>query len=255
VSGHDAIVHLATRIPRGFVRPFLPGAWEDTDRLRRDASRILVDAAIAAGVRQFVQESFALAYPDSGDRWVTEDTPIEPARYDHTVRDAEASAARFSGGGRQGVTLRFALLYGPDDAFTQQVFAGARRGRIPVLGRYDGYLPVVHHADAGAAVAAALGIPAGAYNVVDDEPLTRRMFASTIGEIAGVRPPKLLPSWLTKVGGSIGETLARSLRLSNAKLRSASSWRPEYPTTSAGWRDALQSSRSTPRRRSAPADA
>ena len=54
VAEHDAVVHLATRIPRGNVRPFLPGAWAETDTLRRDVSRILVDAALANGVRQCV---------------------------------------------------------------------------------------------------------------------------------------------------------------------------------------------------------
>lgn len=41
---------------------FLPGAWRENDRIRKDGSRILADAAIACGVPGFIQESFALMY-------------------------------------------------------------------------------------------------------------------------------------------------------------------------------------------------
>jgi nucleoside-diphosphate-sugar epimerase len=58
MDNHDTVVNLATHIPLG-ARAFLPGAWSETDRIRRDGSAILVDAAIAAGVKRFVQESFA----------------------------------------------------------------------------------------------------------------------------------------------------------------------------------------------------
>ena len=35
--------------------------------------------------------------------------------------------------------------------------------------------------------------------------------------------------------GSIGETMARSLRISNRKLRRHSDWRPIYPSLREGW--------------------
>ena len=40
--------------------------------------------------------------------------------------------------------------------------------------------------DGGVAVAAALAAPAGVYNVVDDEPLTKRAYAAALAEAAGV---------------------------------------------------------------------
>src|SRR5215471_9050070 len=45
----DGVLHLATRI-RSIEQRSDPDAWRENDRLRADASRILVDAAIAAGV-------------------------------------------------------------------------------------------------------------------------------------------------------------------------------------------------------------
>ena len=43
-------------------------------RLRADASRILVDAAIAAGAEVYVQPTGTFVYPS--DRPVSEDTPV-----------------------------------------------------------------------------------------------------------------------------------------------------------------------------------
>jgi nucleoside-diphosphate-sugar epimerase len=238
VRGHDAVVNLATHIPSG-ARAFLPRAWSETDRLRRDASAILVDAAIAAGVKRFVQESFAPVYPDSGDRWIDESTPIRPARYNRTVADAEASATRFTRAGGVGVILRFALLYGSHDRPTQEILRVIKHGWMPVLGRPESYVSMVSHPDAASAVVAGLGLPAGAYNVVDDEPPTRRELGEGLAALLGVAPPKFLPTWIATLGGSLGQTIARSLRVSNGELKRASRWSPQYANTIDGFRDAL----------------
>ncbi|MGQ0642650.1 MAG: hypothetical protein ACT4P6_18055 [Gemmatimonadaceae bacterium] len=93
---------------------------------------------------------------------------------------------------------------------------------------------MVHHEDAAAAVVSALNVLAGIYNVVDNEPLTRRQLGDAIAALLGVRPPKILPAWLARLAGSIGETIARSLRISNAKLQAASQWTPKYPSARKG---------------------
>lgn len=53
LAGHDVVVNLATHIPHSSARMLLPGAWRENDRIRRDASRILAEAAIARGVPRF----------------------------------------------------------------------------------------------------------------------------------------------------------------------------------------------------------
>jgi nucleoside-diphosphate-sugar epimerase len=68
VEGHDTIVNLATHMPSSAGRMFLPGAWRENDRVRREGSANLVDAAIATGARRLVQESFAPVYVPAGDR-------------------------------------------------------------------------------------------------------------------------------------------------------------------------------------------
>jgi nucleoside-diphosphate-sugar epimerase len=241
VAGHDAVVNLATHIPNGTARALLPGAWRENDRIRRIAARLLVDAAKASGARRFVQESFAPIYPDSGDHWINEEATPRPARYNRSALDAEAAAQRFTNSQREGVALRFGLLYGPRDRFTEDVLKLVRLGWLPILGKPEGFLSMLNHEDAASAVLAALDVPAGIYNVVDDEPLTRGQFADTLAALLGVLPPKIPPPWLSKVTGSVGEVIARSLRISNRKLRAASAWAPRYPNARTGWRAALAS--------------
>lgn len=238
VRGHTAVVNLATHVPGGGARMFLPGAWKEMDNVRRDGSAIVADAAIAAGVERLVQESIALTYPDSGAHWVEETVPPQPARYNRSAIDAEESAARVTRSGGIGVVLRFALFYGPGDAFTRDILRCVARGWLPFPGRPDAYVPMVAHEDAASAVVAALGVPAGVYNVVDDEPLTRRALGDAVAAIVGAPPPRLLPVWAARLAGSLGETMARSLRLSNRKLRAAAPWDPRYSSAREGLRDA-----------------
>jgi len=73
VRDADGVVHLATRI-RTLDQIGDPQAWEENDRLRADASRILVDAAIAAGAQVYVQPTVTFVYPT--DEPASEDTPV-----------------------------------------------------------------------------------------------------------------------------------------------------------------------------------
>src|SRR5215213_9009545 len=221
VAGHDAVLNLATAVPPS-SRAVMRSAWKEMDRIRRDASAILVDAALAEGVGRFVQESFAPIYADNGDGWVDEGSPMKPARYNRTTLDAEASAERFTRGGG-----------------TLDMIGFVRRGWSPAPGP-EGFISSISHDDTATAAVAALGIPAGIYNVADDEPVRRREFFGSLAEALGVPPPKFLPKWVGRLMGGVGETLARSLRISNRKFRDASGWAPKYPSVREAWPDLLR---------------
>ncbi|HKW47932.1 MAG TPA: NAD(P)-dependent oxidoreductase [Gemmatimonadaceae bacterium] len=238
IAGQDVVINLATHVPPTSLA-FLPGAWRQMSRIRRDASRILTNAAATTGVQRFIQESFAAIYPDNGDRWVTEAVVPQPAHYCRSALDAEAAAMHFAKEGRAGVALRFSYLYGPNDGFTRQLASFVRNGWLPLLGRREAYFPMVIHDDAAAAVVAAIEIPSGIYNVVDDQPMTHAAIGLALANILSVRPPRFPPPWAVTLTGSLGETLARSLRISNAKLKGASSWRPSAPNAADGLRRAL----------------
>ena len=133
VAGTQAIFHLATRIPPP-DRFDHREAWRENDRLRAEASRLLVDAALETDVEVYVQPTVAF-----GDG----DVRIDSAH------EAERQTARFAGApGRRGVVLRFGLLDGPGTGNDEPL-------------RIMGVTCHVH--DAGRALVDALTLPSGIY--------------------------------------------------------------------------------------------
>src|SRR6185437_9057993 len=145
-------------------------------RLRREASGTLVEAALAGGATRFIQESFAPVYPDRGDTWIDEATPIAPVAYNRTIADAEAHAGSFSSNGRAGIVLRFGAFYGPDAGQVVDMIGWIKRGWAPMPGPRTAYISSCSHDDAAMAAAAAIALPAGIYNVADDDPLTHEEY-------------------------------------------------------------------------------
>jgi 2-alkyl-3-oxoalkanoate reductase len=234
--GHDVVINLATHMPSSTMRMMLPWAWHENDQLRREGSATLVDAAIAAGVGRFIQESFAPVYEAAGDAWIDEQSRVRPAPYNRTVLDAERSAARFDSSGATGIVLRFAAFYGADSRVLHDMVRMILRGWAPIPGDRGAFFSSVSHDDAATAVVAALSAPAGAYNVTDNDPLRRGEWVASLADALGVPRPRPLPRWLGKLGGSTMELIGRSQRVSNAKLRRATGWSPRWPSVREGWR-------------------
>jgi nucleoside-diphosphate-sugar epimerase len=235
VAGHEVVVNLATHMPSPSWKMIFRNAWRENDRIRTIGVANLVASAASVGVARFVQESFALIYPDSGDRWIDETTPIAPAPYNATVIDAERSVAAFAEKNGVGVTLRFAALYGPDADQTKSYIAGVNWGWAALPGARDAFISSISHDDAASAVIAALTLPGGIYNVCDNEPVRRDVYFASLADALGQRPPRFLPRWSTPLFGAVGETLARSLRIGNRKLRDGSAWSPALGDIRQGW--------------------
>ncbi len=239
MRGQNAVINLATHMPSSAWKMAFRAAWRTNDRIRSTGASNLVDAALAEGVPAFVQESFALAYPDCGADWIDESVPLAPAAYNLSILDAESAAARFTAQGGRGLVLRFAAFYGSDAMQTRTYIAALRRGWAALPGSPDAYLSSIHHDDAAAAVAAALDAPAGTYNVTDDEPLPRRDYFNAAAALLGLQAPRFPPRWMTPLLGAAGETMARSVRMTNRALRAATGWTPGFSSAREGWRAVL----------------
>ena len=235
VAGHDIVINMATRIPSG-VRAMLPGAFNENSRLRTEASQNLASAAIATRSRVFIQESFSPTYPDRGDEWIDESVPIEPSSYVRSVMNAESAADEFTKSGGRGVVLRFSMFYGPDSSTTLDSINSVTHGLAPAFGAADSYMSSIWTDDAAAAVFAAMSVPAGVYNVTDDVPIRKGEAFRLLADELGVKHPRMMPSWVTRAAGSIGDTLGRSHRISNAKFRHATRWVPHVPSLREGWK-------------------
>ena len=234
-AGVDAVCNLATSIPT-VAKGTSAGAWVENARIRTQGSAAVVDAALSAGVGRLVQESITFNYPDRADAWIDETVPIEPPALGESVAVAEANAKRFTDTGGTGVILRFGVFYGPGSDHTEAMLKAARRHVGAVVGKPSAYMSLIHLRDAATAVVAALQVPAGVYNVVDDEPLTKRDAAKAIGAAVGKRPWVLLPGRLATLGGKNANILLRSQRVSNGKLKAASDWAPVYASAWGGWK-------------------
>jgi nucleoside-diphosphate-sugar epimerase len=228
-AGADAVVNLLTHIPAA-DRMATPGAWDENDRLRREASAVIARAAQAAGARRLVQESLAFVYADGGDAWLDEDAPVVGGGSTSTALTAEANAAELFEG--DSVVLRFGLFIGPDSSLTLANVEDARAGISPSVGRRDAYRPTLWLDDAATAVGAALGAPAGTYNVADDDPPTRGEIDAALA--AGVGRDPLRPA-VEELPPEL-EPVARSQRLSSLRLREAAGWAPQVRGGTDGWR-------------------
>lgn len=214
-AGAAAVVNLLTHIPE-VGRMADPAAWAENDRLRTGASAAIARAASAAGVPRLVQESIAFVYADGGDAWLDEDAPVRGGGVTTTALTAERHARDRFGG--DSVVLRFGLFMGPDSGSTQAALAAARAGASVAFGPPEAFRPTVWLDDAATAVAAALAVPAGTYNVVDDDPPTNAEIDAALAAAVGV--DALAPA--TPGDGP----LARSQRVSNRRLREAGGWAP-----------------------------
>ena len=223
MAGCDAVMHLATRIPAS-VNAARPGAWDENDRIRRDGTRNLVDAALAAGARVVIYPSVVFVYPDSGAAWIdAASAPVAASPILASTLAAEAEIERFAASGGAGIVLRMGAFYGPDASSTQEMLATARRGTPPFPGALHAYRSFIWIADAASALAAALDAPAGIYDVVDDEPMTRGALNDLLMGVAAKR------SRLPSLGRIFGGPAVRSERVSNARFKAASGWRPSMP--------------------------
>lgn len=232
----EAVVNLASSLPS--ITAFLRrSAWRECERVRTEGSAAVVDACLRAGVPKLIQESVAMIYADGADGWIDEDHPVDHYPISRGNHAAEASARRFADAGRCAIVLRFGVFYGRGAAHSEQIVALARRHVGFVPGAGDGYLSSIHLADAAAAVVAALNCQGGTFNVVDDEPVTKRDHALMCGEAVGARPWVTGPGRLGLLLGDRLTSLTRSLRASNKRFRTATGWSPRYPSVRDGYRE------------------
>ena len=230
VAGHEVVCHFASHIPR-LTRGAMRWAWRENDRIWTEAARNLVDAAVAAGAGTYVHQSSGFMYTDGGDHWLSEDAPIDPPPHGLAVLEGEQQAHRFSAGGGNAVSLRFGLFYGPTAGTTHDFLRLARRTHVSVPGRPDSYYTSIHTEDLGTASVAALRAPTGAYNVVDDDPVTRREYADVVAQALGIKKLRVPPVPRLKRM----DYLLRSQRVSNRRFRQATGWAPLFRSVREGW--------------------
>lgn len=236
LAGFDAVVNLASSLPASWQFLF-PWAWTENTRIRTEGSRIVAEAALAAGVPRLIQESVSMLYRDNGADWIDEKSPVDQFPMAVGNHAAEASANGFTRKGGTGIVLRFGFFYGPGATHSEEFLAMAKWRLCTQIGPAGSYVSSIYMKDAGTAVVHALNAPAGTYNVVDDVPLTKHDYASALARAAGRKYFLRLPGRAALLLGNKTTSLTRSVRVSNERFKETTGWRPGFPSANEGWMD------------------
>jgi nucleoside-diphosphate-sugar epimerase len=241
----DAIVHELTALPERF-NPRKSDLYDATNRIRREGTRNLLDAARDADVRRLVCQSIAFAYaPRERPEVMDEAAPLNldaPPPFSEGMRVIAEMERAVLDAELDGLVLRYGWFYGPGTYYGEggSMAADVRKRRFPVVGSGSGLFSFIHVDDAAEATVAAIerGAP-GVYNVVDDEPAALRDWVPAYAEAIGAPPPRRVPVWLARlVAGKMVNSMSVQPGASNAKAKRELSWEPRWRSWREGFREA-----------------
>lgn len=237
----EVVIHQLTALPDSFAK--LRRGSEATNRLRREGTRTLVEAAIAAGTGRVIAESVAFLYPPSGQELAREEEPIwtdAPQPYATMIAalgELERTVTRTPD--IEGVVLRYGTLYGPGTWYAPDgdLTIRLRRRQMPIVGSGAGVTSFLHVNDAATATTRALSKSAsgGIYNVTDDDPVAFCDLLPALAALLDAKPPVHLPAWLARpFAGAVGVMVMTEQRgAANDNAKRELGWQPHY----ASWRD------------------
>jgi nucleoside-diphosphate-sugar epimerase len=240
----EVVVHLLTALPRTLDFD----ALGPTNRLRTEGTRILVEAARAAGARRLVAESIAFIYRPEGGWVKDEEAPVSddaPPPFGDAIRcvlDMERQVTEADG--MEGIVLRFGQLYGPGTYYAPgaDISEQVRKRRFPVVGGGHGMASFLHTGDAGGATVAAVESGAmGVYNVTDDEPASMSEWLPAYARALGAKRPMRIPALVARLMApkQVVEMATAARGASNARARRDLGWSPRLPSWRQGFQKAL----------------
>ncbi len=242
VKRTDVVIHAATSIPTDVSGG--RAAWELNDRLRREGTRALVEAAARVGAKTYVQQSIVWVARPADDSFFDEKTEVGvPGELYRSAFDGERIARE--AGERHGfgvAVLRCGGFYAPDAQHTRMFARGLLKRRLPIIGEGRAVSANLHADDAaGALVAAAEAGRSGLWHVTDDEPTTIKEMLLEFARRLGAPAPRSLPLWLARLflWKGVIEFFTRSTRTSNRLFREEVGWSPRYPSFRAGLKDVV----------------
>jgi nucleoside-diphosphate-sugar epimerase len=244
----EAVINQLTDLPQTLNPRKLAEYYAANNRVRREGTANLLDAARGAGVGRFLVQGSAYWYAQSGGPVKTEEAPLyleAPAPIGPAVRTIkEVEDAVLSADGMEGLVLRYGMFYGPGTWYAKDGDIGRQvsKRRYPIIGHGEGTYSFIHVDDAASATVAALErARPGVYNVVDDDPATAAEWMPVYAEALGAKRPPRVPAFLARL--IAGDAIVRwSLGLrgaSNEKIKDELGWHPHYESWRRGFFRAL----------------
>jgi len=245
----EVVVHQMTALSGNLDLRHFAESFAETNRLRTESTDRLVEAAVEAGARRFIAQSFA-GWPNeqSGGPVKTEEAPLNtnPPKQVRETLGAILHLESVTTGtpGIEGLALRYGGFYGPGNALGKggMMLDAVVKRQMPIVGGGSGIWSFLHIDDAAQATALAVdrGAP-GIYNIVDDEPAPVSEWLPYLADVLGARPPRRVPAWLARliVGEAAVSMMTKIRGSSNAKAKRELDWKLHYPSWRVGFRDGL----------------
>lgn len=231
-SAAEVVIDELTSLPK--EQSEMPKYAAGDRNLRMEGGGNLYRAAIATGVRRYLQQSSGFFLKPAEGTLADESSPLDvnasPGVAASARTYAELEARLFSSKAIEGVALRYGFFYGPKTWFYRGGSAAdmVARQQYPVVGEGQGVSSFVHIYDAAIATVAALTAASGVYNLVDDDPSPQKVwlpaFAASLG---AATPPHRSEAEAKAMGGDDAVYYATKLSgASNAKAKRVLGWKP-----------------------------
>src|SRR3954447_14597003 len=147
----DVVVNELTDLARP-MNPRKYDEWlEGTNRLRREGTKNLAEAAAAAGASKFISQSVAFFYTFDPGVKTEESATLGSEGGDGALALQELDRITLAAPG--GIVLRYGFFYGPGTSYDRdgQQIEMIRKRQLPVVGGGGGCFPFIHVEDAAAA--------------------------------------------------------------------------------------------------------
>jgi nucleoside-diphosphate-sugar epimerase len=211
LTGCEGVIHLAAAQHEGNV----PDAYfRDVNVL---GIRMLLDAAVSAGVRRFVYGSTIGVYGSATQGELDEESPTRPENiYCVTKLEAERVTAEFASR-IETCIVRISETYGPGDLRLLKLFRSIDRGAFVMIGSGQNLRQVIYVDDLakGLAIATAHTAAVGeTFVFAGTEVMTTVQMVRQISDALGRRPSsKRLPVWPFRAAAAVLEAALRPLKI------------------------------------------
>ena len=220
VDGADWVINAAAKV----------GDWGTLDDFRRlnvDAFRLLLDAAVAAGVGRFVHVS-SLGVYEGRDHFGTDESVPTAAdsldAYTRSKNEAEALALRYQRDRGLPVSIvRPGFIYGERDrTVLPKLLDALRKNRFFYFGSGEQALNCIYVKNLVQGIFLAAEIPGAVgevFNLTDGARVSKRQFIGRVAELAGLKPPdRSIPLGLARTLAVLMEGAARLRKSPNPPL-------------------------------------
>ncbi|MBX6752075.1 MAG: NAD-dependent epimerase/dehydratase family protein [Micromonosporaceae bacterium] len=212
LRGQDVVVHLA-----GIIEMW--GKWAEFDRTIVKATRDLIAAADARGVRRFIYISSESVLQDGVPLLDVDETtppPRRPSSYYGQAKLLAEQAVQGHAGPIERIILRPTFIWGEESMPLRDMAQRAKEGKLPLFDNGQSSFEHVHVDNVALAISLALtgGRSGGVYLITNNEPMPVREFlGGVLAAFGAPMPRRSLPSGpVYKVAKAL-ETIWRTLRL------------------------------------------